>query len=123
MGVDAMDGLPDRAYDAVVSTLVFSELTEDERRFALEHAARVLKPGGHLVIADEVVPRSMGRRTAHALFRLPLLIVAFLISGASTAPLKNLVGDVSGAGFAILEESRSHGDAFAIVVSQKAMDN
>jgi len=122
MGVDAMDGLPDGAYDAVVSTLVFSELTDDERRFALEHAARVLKPGGHLVIADEVVPRSMSRGWTHALFRLPLLLATFLLSGDSTEPVKNLAGEISSAGFSIIEESRSHGDAFAIVVAHKTVD-
>ena len=68
MGVDGMDALDERSYGAVVSTLVFSELADDERRYALKHALRVLEPAGLLVIADEVLPaeqhlqRRLGRR-------------------------------------------------------------
>lgn len=57
MGVEGMDTLPSSMYDAVCSTLVLSELTYDERRYALKHSTQVLKPTGRLVIADEVVPR------------------------------------------------------------------
>jgi demethylmenaquinone methyltransferase/2-methoxy-6-polyprenyl-1,4-benzoquinol methylase len=56
MGIEGMDNLPSASYDAVVSTLVFSELTDDERHFTLMHSKRILQPGGVLVIADEVVP-------------------------------------------------------------------
>lgn len=119
MGVDAMDSLPDGAYDAVVSVLVFSELAEDERRFALRHAFRTLKPGGQLVIADEVVPRTGGRKALHALFRLPLVAATYLIARSSSRPVEDLAGEISRAGFAIQNEERSHGDAFAVVIARR----
>jgi len=122
MGVDGMDGLPAGAYDAVVSTLVFSELTPDERRFAMREAARVLRPGGLVVIADEVVPRTRGRRSFHALMRAPLLAATFLISRSSTSPIPDLAEELAGAGFAIEKEVRSHGDAFALVVGRRAAE-
>lgn len=119
MGVDAMDSLEEGAFDAVVSTLVFSELSGDERRFALRHAHRVLGPGGLLVIADEVVPRSAGRRALHALGRAPLVAVTYLVSHAMTRPVEELAGEIRSAGFSVETEERSHGDAFALVVARK----
>lgn len=119
MGVDGMDGLPDRAYGAVVSTLVLSELADDERRFALNHAFRVLEPGGILVIGDEVVPRSGGRRLVHALARAPLLAATYLVASAITRPIRDLPGELGEAGFSIHKEERSHGDAFALLVARR----
>lgn len=115
MGVDGMDGLPGAHYDAVVSTLVFSELTRDERAYALEHARRVLKPKGVLVIADEVVPRRAAARILQSVVRIPLVAATYLVSRASTRPLADPAGELAAAGFAVRKEVRSHGDAFALV--------
>jgi demethylmenaquinone methyltransferase/2-methoxy-6-polyprenyl-1,4-benzoquinol methylase len=115
MGVDGMDGLQASEYDAVVSTLVFSELNEDERRYALKHAVRVLKPGRLIVIADEVVPRKAAPRILHSVVRAPMLAMTYLVSGTSTRPIPDLSGELAEAGFHIEEEVRSHGDAFALV--------
>jgi demethylmenaquinone methyltransferase/2-methoxy-6-polyprenyl-1,4-benzoquinol methylase len=115
MGVDGMDSLPPSHYDAVVSTLVFSELTADERGYALKHATRVLKPGGHLVIADEVVPRKVTARILQSAVRAPMLAATYLVSRASTRPIPNLAGEIAEAGFHIHKEVRSHGDAFSVV--------
>ena len=120
MGVDGMDALPADRFDAVVSTLVFSELTDDERRFALRQAARVLGPGGRLVIAAEVVPLSAGRRALHSLARAPALAVTYLSTGASTRPVLDLAGDVAKAGFELDGETRSHGDAMTVLVARAA---
>jgi len=119
MGVEGMDGLEEQSYGAVVSTLVLSELTEDERRYALKHAFRVLKPGGLLAIADEVLPRSRAGRLLHAFSRVPMLAATYLVSGASTRPIPDLQGEVLDAGFTVEKEQRSQGDAFAVLVAQR----
>jgi demethylmenaquinone methyltransferase/2-methoxy-6-polyprenyl-1,4-benzoquinol methylase len=119
MGIEGMDSLPDAKFDAVVSTLVFSELSDDERRFALKHAARVLKRGGQIIVADEVVPRTAWRRIIQSVVRLPLVALTYLVSRTSTRPIADLVAEMTEAGFAIKKEVRSHGDAFAIVVGFK----
>lgn len=119
MGVDGMDELESGRYEAAVSTLVFSELTGDERRYALLHTHRVLKPGGQLVIADEVVPRTAMRRAAHALVRAPALVATFLISSDTTRPLSDLAGELVAAGFIIDREERIQGDALAIVSAHR----
>jgi cyclopropane fatty-acyl-phospholipid synthase-like methyltransferase len=115
MGVDGMDCLPASEYDAVVSTLVFSELNQDERRYALKHAVRVLKPGGQIIVGDEVVPRKAARRILHSVVRAPMLAMTYLVSGNSTRPIPELSHELAEAGFHIDKEVRSHGDAFALV--------
>jgi len=116
MGVDGMDLFPSSCFDAVVSTLSFSELSNDERRFTLRHSERVLKPGGLIVIADEVVPRTLLRKLVKACVRIPMLAATYLASGASTRPIADLPVEIEDAGFEVSKEIRSQGDAFALVV-------
>lgn len=118
MGVEGMDGLPSAAFDAVVSTLTLSELNPDERRFALKQAARVLRRGGLIVIADEVVPRSRMRRVLHAFGRAPVAALTYLVANATSRPIGDIDIDLAQAGFIVEKEERSHGDAFAVVVAR-----
>jgi hypothetical protein len=123
MGVDGMDGLPDLHYDAVISTLVFSELSDDERRFALTHTARILKFHGKIIIADEVVPLTKIQKGLHCILRIPIYLVTYLVSRATTQPITDLAGELSAAGFTIEKEIRSHGDTFAMVVGRLKTEN
>ncbi len=117
MGVEDMDGLPDDAFDTVVATLVFSELTDDERRYALRHVRRVLPAEGVLIIADEVRPRSRSRRALHAAARAPLAAATYVASRSASRPIGDLGGEVAGAGFVTDREERSNRDAFALLVA------
>lgn len=122
MGVEGMDRLPPEDFDAVVATLVFSELNADERRFALKHAARVLRPGGILLVADEVEPRKRFPRAVHRLARIPLILITYLLAGATTRPLRDLAGELREAGFQMQRETRSRGDAFTLVWAVKVRE-
>jgi ubiquinone/menaquinone biosynthesis C-methylase UbiE len=122
MGVSGMDKLADDRFDLVVSTLVFSELSRDERLYALRHAHRVLRPGGRLAIADEVKPRTLARRLAHGAVRIPLLVATFALTQTTTSAVDGLAALVSEAGFRVESEERSSLDSFAYLVAIKRIE-
>ncbi len=120
--VSGMDRLESATYDVVVSTLVLSELSPDEQRYAIKHAARVLRAGGHIAFADEVRPRTTWQRLRYQAVRFPMLAVTYLVSRSSTRPLEDLSGQLSNAGLEVTREERSLGDAFALVVACKPQE-
>ena len=119
MGVSGMDKLANDSFDLVMSTLVFSELSRDERLYALRHAHRVLRPGGRLAIADEVKPRTLARRLAHGAVRIPLLVATFALTQTTTSAVDGLAALVSETGFRVESEERSSLDSFAYLVAIK----
>ena len=46
--------MPDESCDAVTSVFMMHELPPDARRAVIGEAARVLKPGGRLVLVDSL---------------------------------------------------------------------
>ncbi len=95
------------SYDVVMSGLCFSELSEDEIHYALKQVKRLLKPGGLLLIADEVKPPDLTRRIIHALTRAPLVALAYIVTQQTTHAVENLPEKVTQAGFSI-ESIRSN---------------
>jgi ubiquinone/menaquinone biosynthesis C-methylase UbiE len=107
MGIAELGGEASASYDVVMSGLCFSELSEDEIRYALKQIKRILRPGGLLLIADEVKPPDLARRIIHALGRAPLVALAYLVTQQTTHAVENLPEKVAQAGFSI-ESIRSN---------------
>jgi hypothetical protein len=99
----------------VVSCLAMSELSDDEQDYTLATAFRRLVAGGRLVIGDETLPRGGWRRLAYRLRRLPLVVVAYVLTQTTTRPVRKLSARVSAAGFQDVFETRLWSDAFVIV--------
>lgn len=97
--VDLDTAFPDASFDAVVSTLVFSELSDDEIVYCLTEIRRVLRPGGQLLVADEVLPASLLGRVATFLFRLPFVVLAFLLTQNTTHQVAGLGERIEQTGF------------------------
>ena len=53
------------------------------------------------MLADEVDPHGALRWLLHWVVRLPLVVLTYLITQATTRPLRSLPDEVRGAGFAI----------------------
>ena len=90
---------PAASFDLIVSTLVFSELPPDERRFVLEACQKLLVPTGKLLIADEVTPIRPIARLFFYLVRLPLVLLTWLLTRTSTASLRDFDTLLMQAGF------------------------
>jgi demethylmenaquinone methyltransferase/2-methoxy-6-polyprenyl-1,4-benzoquinol methylase len=104
--VDLDTAFAAESFDAVVSTLVFSELSDDEREYTLAECWRLLAPGGRLLIADEVLPASVPGRVATWLLRLPMVVVTFVLTQNTTRRVTSLGAGINRAGFRLVGERR-----------------
>lgn len=119
MGVVELNGEQSENYDAVTAGLCFSELSEDELHYTLKEVARILMPGGLLLIADEVVPQCLAKRFLHSLVRLPLLVVTYLVTQSTTNAIKELPERIEGAGLVIESIRLNRMGSFAELVAMK----
>jgi ubiquinone/menaquinone biosynthesis C-methylase UbiE len=110
----------DGSFDAVVSTLVFSELSDDEITYTLAECRRVLKSRGKLLIADEVLPGSVLGRTATFVFRLPFVLAAFVLAQNTTHRVAGLANRVEEAGFQILDIGSYLAGTLQLFAAEKA---
>jgi len=102
-GVAELSNEPSEQYDVVICSLVFSELTEDERVFAIHQIHRLLKPEGMLLIIDETRPTVMLKRILYWFIRIPLMILTYVLTQTTTRPITDLSEMVGTAGFTIKE--------------------
>jgi demethylmenaquinone methyltransferase/2-methoxy-6-polyprenyl-1,4-benzoquinol methylase len=103
LGVAELDAFGDRRFGAVTGVLVLSELSDDEIEYALAEGRRLLRPGGRLLVADEVAPASAFGRLLSAVVRLPFVLLAYVLAQATTHRVRDLEGRVSAAGFQVVE--------------------
>jgi ubiquinone/menaquinone biosynthesis C-methylase UbiE len=109
----------DESVDKIVSTLVFSELSNDERLYALEESRRILKKDGLLIIADEVRPDSFMKRFLYFMIRWPVAIITFMFVQKIFSSVKDLNEDISKAGFSIVSNQKQFLGAFETIVAKR----
>jgi demethylmenaquinone methyltransferase/2-methoxy-6-polyprenyl-1,4-benzoquinol methylase len=114
-----LDRFEPGSFDAVTLSLVLSEMSPVEREFVLRAGARLLAPGGVLVCADEVRPRGRLARGLHRVARVPLALLAWLVTGGVTRPVPDLAAEVSAAGLRVTEERRSRLGSFSLVSAER----
>jgi 2-polyprenyl-3-methyl-5-hydroxy-6-metoxy-1,4-benzoquinol methylase len=90
---------PEGSFDLIVSTLVFSELPSEEQMFVLEACKCLLRPGGRVFIADEVIPDKAWRKLIFTLVRGPLVLLTWLLTRTSTKALHNFDATLAESGF------------------------
>jgi len=98
------DRFDPETFDSVVSCLAFSEMSPQERDYVLGIAHDRLRPGGRLVIADEVEPAGGGARLLYRLVRMPVAAVTWLLTQTTTHPVHGLPDAVRRAGFVDIDE-------------------
>ncbi len=90
---------PAVSFDVIVSSLMFSELNAMERRYVLRAVRRLLRPGGRLLLVDEVVPEGFWARVAFYSVRLPLVLLTWLLTRTTTTALHRPDEMLAEAGF------------------------
>jgi demethylmenaquinone methyltransferase/2-methoxy-6-polyprenyl-1,4-benzoquinol methylase len=119
IGVAELGNEESENYDAVMSGLCFSELTDAELIFTLKEIKRILKPGGLLIAADEVTPENLLKRITAFLVRFPLVIITYLITQTATKAVKNLPEKIKEAGLLIDSVKSNKLENFIELVSRK----
>jgi ubiquinone/menaquinone biosynthesis C-methylase UbiE len=114
-----IDSLEEAAYDAVVASLCFSEMAPSERAFVLKEALRRLRPAGVLAVADELRPRGAAARALVGLLRLPQAAAGWLIAGSLSHPIADLPGEISSAGFTLVDEQRWLCGSLGVVLAER----
>lgn len=117
--VDLDTAFPDGCFDAVVSTLVFSELSDDEIAYTLTECHRILRERGRLLVADEVMPDAALGRVVTFLFRLPFVVTAFVLTQNTTHRVALLDRRIERAGFRILDTRRYLAGTLRLFVAEK----
>jgi ubiquinone/menaquinone biosynthesis C-methylase UbiE len=119
MGVAELDREKPESYDAVTSGLCFSELSDDEIAYTLEQVMRILKPGGLLLVADEVKARGLAARIIRALVRAPLAALTYIVTQQTTHPIADLPGKLAGAGLQVISARSSGLRDFVEIVARR----
>lgn len=100
-GVAELGNMEPESFDAVVSGLCFSELSEDEQTFTLKHTNRILKEGGLLLLADEAVAGNFFLKIVNVLVKIPVRIITYILTQTGTRAVRNLPEKVRQAGLKI----------------------
>jgi len=111
------------SFDLIVSSLVFSELPEDEKKYVLSLCQKLLAPGGKLVIADERIPGGFSPRLLYYLFRFPLALLTWLLTRTTTTPLRGFNSALEGAGFQVHPAASYLGNSLVVYESQAALES
>jgi demethylmenaquinone methyltransferase/2-methoxy-6-polyprenyl-1,4-benzoquinol methylase len=115
-----IDRFDEGSFDRIVTTLVLSELSEDEIGCVLRASLRLLKPEGKLIVADEVRPAAWWQRLVSYLVRWPLAALTFLLTQNTTHALRGLEARLEKAGYRIVSRKQYLMGTLALIVVEKA---
>ncbi len=110
------------SFDVIASTLAFSEFPPEVQRYALREAAQLLRPGGQLLIADEMLPAGAWARFVFWLVRLPLLILTWLLTRTTTKPLRSFSETLIEAGFIPAVKESHLGGSLQLISARPSPD-
>jgi ubiquinone/menaquinone biosynthesis C-methylase UbiE len=117
--IELDEGFEPESFDTIMSSLTFSELSDDEQCFVLRQCRRLLKDGGRLIVADETVPPSWPKRLLHLAVRLPLAAVTYVLTQTTTRAVTELERKIADAGFEIQWANTSLLGDFKIISATK----
>lgn len=117
--IDLNAKFDESSFDRIFSFLTFSELEKGEIDLVLNECRKILKPGGKLVLLDEVLPKRVWTRVIYSAWRFPLVFLIYLFAGSITHPLSDPEGMVRQVGFEVIELKRYPWINLALVGAKK----
>ena len=97
-------------------------ISEDELIYTIGESKRILKPGGLLLVADEVRPGSIFKMVINCMIRLPLAVITYLITQTTIKALDNLPDKIKESGLLVKTIRLSKMENFIELVAKKPMD-
>lgn len=111
--------LADASFDVVTATMALGEFPPEYLHYILRECARILRPGGKVLIGDECWPRSLAIRTLYRLAMVVFWIPQFLLLRRPLFPIKDLDGIIASAGFVPVDATVFPGTSFRLVHATK----
>lgn len=105
----------DGSFDVVMSTMALGEFPREYLAYILKDCRRLLRPGGRLLIADEVWPEKTWVRILYRIGIVLLWVPQFLLLRRAFFPIKDLRGIIEGAGFSVSRVESSAASSFQLV--------
>jgi ubiquinone/menaquinone biosynthesis C-methylase UbiE len=109
----------DDSFDVVTSTMALGEFPAQYLQYIFIQCFRIVKPGGRLIIADEVWPETQVARLLYQLVMAIVWVPQFLLLRRVTYPISDLRGLVQGAGFSIRDSRSWPGSSLQLVVAER----
>ncbi|HRC85313.1 MAG TPA: methyltransferase domain-containing protein [Thermoanaerobaculia bacterium] len=106
---------PDHSFDVITSTMALGEFPREYLDFILKDCRRLLRPGGRLLIADEVWPERRWVRLLYQLGMVLLWVPQFLLLRRALFPIDNLRGVIQAAGFTVEKVETWAASSFQLV--------
>ena len=122
MGVAEMERFEIESFDVIMSGLCFSELSDDEISFALKQVERILKNEGKFLLIDEIKSKSIIKRIINVLFRIPLVILTYILTQTTSRALKNIENKIIDSGFIIQSRKSNFLDNFVELIVTKEVE-
>jgi ubiquinone/menaquinone biosynthesis C-methylase UbiE len=106
------------SFDVVTSTMALGEFPREFLDFVLKDCKRILRPGGRLLIADEVWPERPIPRLLYQVGLVLLWIPQFLLLRRALFPIRDLRGIIRAAGFHVTHIATWAASSFELVFAE-----
>lgn len=108
------------SFDVIVSTMALGEFPREYLDYVLTNCHKLLRPGGRLLIADEVWPGGFFARLLYRISIALLWIPQFLLLRRVFFPIDDLRGIIERAGFQVGNVQTWFASSFQLIFARKA---